>query len=772
MATTTPATLNALSDSRPRSTRAAVVLYALTAFLSAFLLFQVQLISSKYILPWFGGSAAVWTTSMLVFQVLLLAGYAYAHLLSVQLSPSAQNKIHLGLLATAFVLVVSLSLAWPSAITPSDSWKTLQPSAPVTDVITLILAAVGLPFFVLSTSAPLLQRWLTNQGGGAQIYRLYSVSNLGSLLGLLTFPFIFEPMLHLKTQGRLWTALFCVYVIACACCARSGLSGTAKVKQIQSERGATEIKPAIQTLWFLLAACASSLLLATTNLLCQEVISLPLLWVVPLALYLVSFILCFDHPRWYRRDVFHSLFALGLFGVCLAINYALRTTEIIILPVLLFVACMICHGELVRLKPDVRQLTRYYLIIAAGGAFGGVFVSILAPRLFAFFTEFQISLAATLTLVLCCLFLDSESWLFHHGRPLPFAMAMLSVVAVYASAHWVAPFANFIDRVRFYPIAMLVCALVLIGAYIQGTGHDRGKREFQFAQMFVMIGVVLTGVGLFKTAQPDSALYRGERNFYGALRIYELAQGGKALFHGNTLHGAQLNPPNDRLPMAYYGPESGIGVFLRNHPKRATAPGNIRVGIVGLGAGTLAVYGNAGDYFRYYEINPQVVALSSGQQPVFTYVRDSAASVEMELGDARLLLEHEAQSRQLQNFDVLVLDAFSGDAVPAHLLTREAFETYWRHLNSNGGVIAVHVSSRHINLLPVLQGLANYYHALLLARFTAGSYPFLESLWVFLARNSEDLRVEGLLPNPPPLTRAASPRLWTDDYSDIVSLLY
>jgi hypothetical protein len=286
------------------------------------------------------------------------------------------------------------------------------------------------------------------------------------------------------------------------------------------------------------------------------------------------------------------------------------------------------------------------------------------------------------------------------------------------------------------------------------------------------MGAVFAGVGLFKTAQPDSALYLGERNFYGALRIYELAQGGKALFHGHTLHGAQLDPPNDRLPMAYYGPESGIGVFLRNHPKRAITPGTLRVGVVGLGAGTLAVYGNPGDYFRYYEINPEIADLSSGKQSVFTYVRDSAATVDTEVGDARLLLEHEAQTGRLQNFDVLVLDAFSGDAVPAHLLTKEAFDTYWRHVNPGHGVIAVHVSSRHINLLPVLEGVTSHYGAYSLAKFSEGSYPFLESLWVFIARHPEDLQVEGLIANPAPFTRAATPRLWTDDYSDIVSLLY
>jgi hypothetical protein len=277
---------------------------------------------------------------------------------------------------------------------------------------------------------------------------------------------------------------------------------------------------------------------------------------------------------------------------------------------------------------------------------------------------------------------------------------------------------------------------------------------------------------LYQTARPESGLYWGKRNFYGALRVYELAQGGKALFHGQTLHGAQLNPPNNRLPMAYYGPNSGIGILLQNHPGRNSGSGRLRIGIVGLGAGTLAAYGSPGDYFRYYEINPDVIDLSAGAQPVFTYVRDSQAEVETELGDARLLLEREAAGGATQNFDVLVLDAFSGDAVPVHLLATEAFDTYWKHVNPEHGIIAIHVSSRHINLMPVLEGIAEHDHATMLARFVEDGYPFLDNLWVFLARHPEDLQVRGLLPNPSPIPNTVPPRVWTDDYSDILRLLY
>lgn len=754
-------------------TRIVVLVYSATSFLGAFLLFQVQLIVGKHILPWFGGSAAVWTTSLLVFQILLLGGYVYSHLVCLRLPPKVQVRLHLAMLGFAVLMVAALSLIWPSAVTPGISWRPASNTSPVRDVTMIILLSAGLPFFVLSTTAPLLQRWFARLGNDDRAYRLYSVSNLGSMLGLLTFPFLLEPALRMRTQGILWSILFCLFAAGCAVCAWTA----SQAEEKEEFDGGTGLSAQGQSsftarmLWFLLPACASALLLATTNMLCQEVISLPLLWVVPLSLYLLTFILCFDHPRWYQRVLFHPLLGLGIFVVALAMKYALRTTQVIVLPLLLFAVCMICHGELVRLKPAVQHLTSFYLSISAGGAVGGVFVAVIAPRVFTFFTEFQISLAASVVLLLCCLVLDSESWLFQLGFWLPASIAGGAMLAAYAASRWIATLPQVLEDIRFYPIALLISALVLLGAYVQRAARPGRKRDFRFVQVLVFVLASLSMVLLYQSTRPDSALYQGKRNFYGALRVYELAQGGKALYHGHTLHGAQLNPPNDRLPMAYYGPDSGIGIFLRNHPKRSLGA-SMRVGIVGLGAGTLAVYGQPGDYFRYYEINPDVIDLTTAAPAVFTYVRDSAAQVDIEQGDARMLLESEAARGQAQHFDVLVLDAFSGDAVPVHLLTREAFDCYWQHLNREDGVIAVHVSSRHIDLLPVLEGLTEHYHGYSLIKFTAGSYPFLESLWVFIARRPQDVEMVGLVPNPPPFRNSIPPRLWTDDYSDVFRLLY
>jgi len=768
------AATNPTADAGNRG-RPGVWVFGGTLFLSAFLLFQVQLIISKHILPWFGGSAAVWTTSMLVFQILLLAGYVYSHVMTERLCQRNQARLHIGVLAVAALLVVGLSLLWPSAVTPNPSWKPTSPDHPVRDVIAIALVATGLPFVVLSTTGPLLQRWFARQGGGSETYRLYSVSNLGSLVGLLSFPLLFEPLLRLRTQGVLWSVLFLVFCAGCGWCAwassRSGTRGDETAVGAESN----EVEPVSivsRTLWFLLAACASALLLATTNQLCQEVISLPLLWVVPLALYLLSFILCFDHPRWYRREVFHPLFAIGVVVLCPAMVYVERTTQIVVLPVLLFVACMICHGELVGLKPGVRHLTGFYLAVSAGGALGGIFVALIAPRVFHFFSEFQLSLCACAVLLLVCVALDGRSWFYTSNFWPPCAVVAGATVVLAGVAQWMPGFGRAVQESQLYAWLLVGGALLLAGAYIQSRGKPVHPRGFRFIQPIAGMVCALMLVGLYASARPEPGLFLGERNFYGALRVFELAQGGKALFHAHTMHGAQLNPPNDRLPMAYYGPESGIGILLRNHEKRKSGEGGLRMGIVGLGAGTLATYGRPGDYLRYYEINPQVASLSDGLTPVFSYVRDSAAKVDVALGDARLLLEREAANGQGQEFDVLVLDAFAGDAVPVHLLTKEAFDAYAKHLRDERSVIAVHLSSRHINLLPVIEGIRAHENAYTLVHFSEGTYPFIESLWVFLARRPEALRVQGLLPSLPPGMPAAEARLWTDDYSNIFQLIY
>ena len=753
--------------------RTTVLLFAFTSFLSAFLLFQVQLIVSKHILPWFGGAAAVWTTSMLVFQLLLLGGYLYSHLVCVKLPVSAQLKVHLGLLCLAIAVVGALSILWPSAITPDASWKPLAWAHPSWNVAAIILVSAGVPFFVLSTTGPLLQSWFGRLGGDARTYRLYSVSNIGSLLGLLTFPFLIEPSLRVKTQGTVWSILFGAFVLACGLCARRAFAGSAFLEfseaplpDITGHRTGALAK----LLWFLLAACASSLLLATTNLLCQEVITVPLLWVVPLAIYLITFVLCFDHPRWYRRAVFHPLFAVVLFVSCAALAYEQMPALLVTLPVLLFAGCMVCHGELVSLKPSIKELTSFYLLVSAGGATGGIFVGILAPRLFTTFLEFQLSLGATIVLLLAALAIDRESWLFSNKTWLPPTIAALAIAGAFGLAQWIPAIAAVFDHYRVYAIAILVATVTVLGAIVLRDSIDASKRGFRFVQ--IIIGSVAAGavVFVFLSARPNPGLLSSHRSFYGVVQVVQ-RPGMKEMLHGLTTHGGQLDAPMQRMPILYYGPNSGIGLVLQNRHPRFVGSG-LRIGVVGLGAGTIAAYGRRGDTVSYYEINPDVVKLSASDHADFTYIRDSAASVNVKVGDARLVMEHELVEGQYQNFDVLALDAFNGDAIPVHLLTREAFETYWKHLNAETGIIAIHITSRHVNLVPVLQGAANYLNVPYVLTLNHRQGPVLDSLWFLMARNPEMLKIDGLDQITIKYVHNVGPRLWTDDYSDIFRLLY
>ena len=524
----------------------------------------------------------------------------------------------------------------------------------------------------------------------------------------------------------------------------------------------------MRSLWFLLAACASSLLLATTNLLCQEITSVPLLWVLPLALYLLSFILCFDNPRWYSRAVFQPLYALSLLAVCAALIFG--PARLVLVPLTLFLTAMVCHGELARLKPSVEQLTSFYLTIACGGAAGGVFVAVVAPLVFRTFIEFHLSLAASAVLALICLGRDAESWLFERRFWLPAAISIGALLAGFAGSLWIEDLGKYLTSIRYYPSVLLVGFVAVMGSLATNNAAEPSRRGLRFMHILVVCGVLSILASLYWTTRPLLRPLLKERNFYGAIRV-ESTKKGRILMHGATLHGAQLDPPFDKLPVAYYGPDSGIGTLLSGHPKRHSYPGNLRIGVIGLGVGTLSAYGRQGDYIRYYELDPNVVNLSLSQKPAFTYVRNSPARIDVALGDGRLLLEEEAARGELQYFDVLVLDAFSGDAIPVHLLTKEAFETYWQHVNPDSGIIAIHVSSRHVNLLPVALGIAEHFRASSVISMHEATDPFWTSWWVLLARRPATLAIPGLgqliLPDRIPTPS----RLWTDDQSDIFRLI-
>src|SRR6267142_2106183 len=603
-----------------------MILYAVTIFLSAFLLFQVQPLIAKMILPWFGGTAAVWTTCMLFFQLLLLAGYIYSHAYVTRRIP-ARRAVHIVLLVlAAATLPLAASVAWKPSGGEDPTWR----------ILGLLATSVGLPYFALSTTGPLVQAWHARSHPGAIPYRLFALSNLGSMLALLSYPLLVEPTLALGKQTAIWSASFIAFALLCALLAWRNRGGDAPPSPVEE---AEKPGPGLQALWAVLAACASTLLLAFTGHMTLNIAAIPFLWVLPLALYLLSFVLCFEASGWYRRWLFLPLLGAGLAGVCITLSRSNPSiwTLIPLYSATLFAACMVCHGELARSKPHPQHLTGFYLMLALGGAAGGVLVGLVAPNVFQDLYELPIGMLALALLVIAALLRDRASLL--HGR---------------------------------FGIAARIAFLALTAAL---------------------------AVALFRTYAENSADTRvRSRNFYGVLNVHDSGEGPDAmrvLSHGTIVHGKQFLEPDRRdWPTTYYGLTSGIGLALLD----ARAHGPLRVGVVGLGTGTLAAYGRTGDVFRFYDINPDVVGLARSE---FSFLADSPAKVEVALGDARLSLEREPP----QNFDVLAVDAFSSDAIPVHLITREALGVYLKHVKSDG-IVAFHVSNRFLDLIPVVARIA------------------------------------------------------------------
>jgi spermidine synthase len=682
--------------------------FAFTIFLGSFLLFQVQPLMAKFILPWFGGGPGVWTTCMLFFQIFLLAGYAYAHLLSRSMSGRAQAGVHLALLVAALTFL---------PVVPGAHWKPVGDGNPTGRILLMLMVCLGLPYVVLAATAPLLQTWFSRLHPGVIPYRLYALSNAGSLLALISYPFVFEPVLARRTQAVFWAWGFGLFVLLCGVCAwkvsrarREAALPMAKGTKLPAE-SASERPPtgSRKAWWFGLPACGSVLLLATTNKLCLDVAAIPFLWVLPLSLYLLTFVICFDRPAWYARKTFTVLLVPLLAILCYMLSRGSMTSlwhQIIVYGTSLFVGCMVCHGEVYRLKPAPRFLTSFYLYLAAGGAAGGVFVGVLAPLLFRSYAEL--------------------SWGF-----------------------WI------------------LAALVLCIHFRERTAVPWTKRTLW---PVMLAGVVAMGVVLLlQSHRAASDTISMTRNFYGVLRVVEGAAGtpfhAYKLNHGGITHGLELlNPPRTTLATTYYNQASGVGVALNSFPRQT----NRRVGLVGLGVGTLASYGRAGDTFRFYEINPEVRRLAETD---FNFLKLSAAHIEVVPGDARLSLEREPE----QKFDMLVLDAFSSDAIPVHLLTKEAFTTYFRHLKPDGA-IAVHISNHHLDLLPVMVGVAKQFHLMMISiAWDERPRPwwFSSSNWVILSRNQAFMLSQPLRSRATVMAThyAQDAILWTDDYTGLFSII-
>jgi SAM-dependent methyltransferase len=684
-----------------------MVLYAFTIFVSAFLLFLIQPVIAKQILPWFGGTAAVWTTCLVFFQFALLAGYFYSDWTTRKLAPKQQAILHLVLIAIALLLL---------PIIPDAAWKPKGDESPSLRILLLLTATIGLPYFLLATTSPLVQAWFARTYPDASPYRLFALSNFASMLALLGYPFLFEPWISTRQQAMGWSIGFALFAVLIGLSAWFGLRRAAEEShdvEALSQYPQTEVNKPFpnwreKLIWIALACLGSVLLLSISNHLTQNISSIPLMWVVPLTLYLITFILCFDvkggaeGAGWYQRTLFIPLLVV----LVIAMAWTLADKElhfklywqIGLFSAGLFVACMFCHGELAARKPDPKHLTTFYLMVSVGGALGAVLVGLVAPIVLPAYFELEIALVLLAVLGTALLF-----------RKVPVALSALGAAV----------------------------SLFTLGAAVFTI------------QQFREDVVVMT------------------RNFYGTLRVKQydppsVEYRRRSLVHGAILHGDQyLDPPYNRSATTYYKAKSGIGKAILLKEKLSKDPK--RIGIIGLGTGTIATYGNKGDVYRFYDINPDVVTIAKRD---FTYLKDTEATVEISLGDARLNLEREAP----QNFDVLAIDAFSSDSIPVHLITLEALKIYERHMKPDG-VIAFHVSNRFLDLKPVVQKIADAQG--LRVAWIRDSYEdgSTSSDWILLSKSHSFLLKPEIVESTFVIPPEPGWRMWTDDFNNIVQVL-
>jgi spermidine synthase len=682
----------------------AVRVFQFAVFLGAYLLFLVQPLIAKQILPWFGGAPSVWSTCMVFFQIALVAGYAYAHL-TRRLGVRRQVKLHLALLALTLLTL---------PISASPAWKPPDANLPVWRLLVLLGVSVGAPYVMLSATAPLLQDWYRRAAPTRTPYTLYVLSNAGSLAALVSYPAVVERFLPLGAQAIWWSAGFVAFGLACAWCAWPVARGTTA-----DEAAASAEAPAAETsrsdldglLWVALAACGSGLLLALTNQLCQDVAVVPLLWIVPLAIYLLTFIISF--AGWYSRRWWTGIFLVSVAASAYVLGHTTSMPLLVQIGVLLMVlgaGCMVCHGELARLRPSPERLTAFYLAISIGGGLGGSFVALAAPLLFVSYSE------------------------------LPLLM-------------------------------MLVVALLLV----TGFRDVVVRRATQVPVLLVLIpltGFCVATVVVLRSSAHRPHTVAATRNFYGTLTVVDDDPSNgrpyRALYHGRVLHGAQfLSASAGQRPTTYYAEGSGIDVAIRQHPKRVNGL-PLQVGVVGLGAGTIASWGEAGDHFRFFELDPTVVDFA---RQYFTFLEKSRASIEIVTGDARLSLERElASPENLHSYDVLAVDAFSGDSIPVHLLTRECFALYRQALREDG-VLGLHVSNNYLDLPMVVRGLAGEagLQTLEVDRRADPETGAWKSIWVLVSANDEFLsRASRFAQTVPGDARTL---VWTDSFSSLISVL-
>jgi len=670
-----------------------------TIFWSALLLFVVQPLIARKLLPWFGGSPTVWIVSLLFFQAVLLAGYLYAYLSSSYLDARRQALLHGALLVLAF-LFLPIHLVEP--FDPASS-------NPTTTILWLLAVSLGLPLVTLSATNPLLQRWVSRtvpEVDGSSVYRLFALSNLGSLLGLWSYPFLLEPWTTVAFQLRAWSVGYVVFAFFAAVCAfraaRTDATATAGTARTKEAAAGAEGDVLERVMWLGLSATGSILLMATSNQLTRNVAAVPFLWVLPLSLYLLSFIVSFEREYWYVRWFWAPLYVGSLLGV---LHLLAQDTEpdlylqFVIYTVNLLSGCMVCHGELARRRPGTERLTSFYLYVAAGGGLGGALVSLVAPEIFDGYWEYPVGLAAVYLL---------------GGSAMAFA-----------------------GRHRFYWLGGAVVLVVFLASYIR-----------------------LQSVGALTM----------RRSFFGVVRVYEHSRDTESwrryLWNGPIAHGGQFLAPGRRqTPILYYSRQTGVGLALRY----GEAERGRHIAVLGLGTGSIALFARAGDRWRFYEINPDVVDVA---REYFYYLEDMPAEVVIETGDGRLLLERALRDRGSLELDILIVDAFNGDAIPVHLLTEEAFAIYEQHLAPDG-ILAIHVSNLHFDLKPVIRARAEAMNlvAVLVESDADEQRGLFVSDWMLVTTNGEflsDPELQSLwTPRRADVATRLEDFLWTDDFSNL-----
>jgi spermidine synthase len=729
-------------------------IFVATTFLAAFLIFLVQPMVGKRLLPWFGGTPGVWTVCLAFYQTALFAGYAYAHFLIRVVSPRLQLGLHSILVAGA---------VFAPSVLPERAPTADAVSSPEADILMLLVRHVLLPFMVLAATGPLVQAWFARRYPERSPYPLYAVSNFGSMLALFIYPFFLEPQIGLVDTAEYWEAGFVIAVLfvlltaILALLPESGGAQSVTAPEIPGtsrlgselgkktgpnpgeEAGRPSVTPSVIGLWFALSAGAVVMLNGLTNRLCLDIASVPFLWILPLATYLATFVIAFSSDAAYRRKPLFALViallatsAYQLLGSDrintdphsgLAVAFESLPAVIAYYILLLFGVCSILHGELHRLRPATQSLTLFYLCVSAGGATGGLFVGLAAPRLFSGYTEFGIGLA---------LFLGLGAYAAARERG--------GVRRTWGGLNW---------RLR------------VVG----------------------VLGLSLIGYEVFISIRVHPSQTHEGRNFFGVLRVLESGEGEDSvrfMMHGTTLHGTQYTEGVwSTTPTSYFGRASSLATVMRMRPKGRPA----RVAVIGLGAGTIAAYARPKDSFRFYEIDPAVVYLARDSGD-FTYLEKSQGEIEIRTGDGRLGLEIEQARGERQDFDILIVDAFSGDAVPVHLLTREAFEIYEDALAPDG-IIALHLSNRHFDLTPIVArvGAELGLDHLMIASRRVPAWRTNPSKWVFLSNRRERLETMRLasrvqleqLRIPSAAHRfvriASSPLdrvpLWSDDFTNL-----